>query len=129
MTVRVTNARSGVKYYSSSGRSGMRPPDGPRAHVPGLAGSLQQFVGLDDRFGELGHGNSPVLALPLKQAERLVLAEMAARHEDSLGAFDQLALAQGHLQLVDVLLKDLDLPGAGHGDLDGRMQARGWSSA
>ena len=39
-----------------------------------------------------------------------------------LAQFDELPLAESHLQMVDILLQDLDFPGAGDGDLDGGVE-------
>ena len=45
---------------------------------------LEQLVGLDDRLGELGHGHPAILALPLQEAERVGLLEVATGHQDPL---------------------------------------------
>src|ERR1017187_6596002 len=98
------------------------PAEGPGRWRTGLVGCFEELVGLDDRLGEFGHGDAPVLALALQQAEGFAFAELPSRHEYSLGAFDQLSLAQGRFELVDVFLEDFELTSAGDGNLNGCVQ-------
>ena len=86
--------------------------------------SLEQLVGLDDRLGELRHRDPAILALALEQPEGFALAELLARHENSLGALDQLPFAQRRFERVDVVLQRFELPSPGHGHLNGGVQAR-----
>lgn len=64
----------------------LRPPDRPGSDVSRLTGSLKKFVSLNDRLRKLGHGNAAILALPLKQPERFIFVQVAAGHENALGA-------------------------------------------
>ncbi len=82
-----------------------------------------EFVGLHDGLGELCHGLTAVLALSLEEAECFRLAHAASGHEDSFGAFDQFAIAQGGFERRDVVAKFFVFLHARHGDLDGGVKA------
>ena len=71
----------------------------------GLAGRLEQLVGLDDRLGELGHRHPAVLALPLQEPEGLGLVRLRRDIRMPLARSISFRSREGQLEVIDVLVQ------------------------
>src|SRR5690606_1209901 len=101
-------------HVSSVYRRAVRPQEGLLL--------LEQRSGEQDLPSELDHRGVLVLTGLLEEAVRLAFAEAARLHEQSLGAFDELALFELELELVALPPGIEPLVEAGAGDGDRRRE-------
>src|SRR5438874_1821174 len=102
---------------------------GRRSHGPAPAGyrpgrwrrgaTSYELRRRDDALGDLAHLLVLVACFEVDALESLVLKEPVALHEDSLGAFDDLAGLQRLLEVGYLLALALDLLEAAHSHLQG----------